>query len=113
MDFKASKGGDKRVLFDVQKDGAKLVPKFVPGEDEQEANESRRQWSRLTAAINAKDMDAATEAKSAVEERERELRRQREESGEVFTPRFFALKNGRWEPKIEFVPFVDYDGAWI
>lgn len=103
MDFKSSKSSEKRVLFDVAKDGAKLAPKFVPPEDVQEPNESRRLWTRLTQAINAKDMDAATEAKSAVEERERELRRKREESGEVFTPRFFALSNGRWEPKIGFV----------
>lgn len=34
--------GEKRVLFDVSKDGAKIAPKFVPPEDEQEANESRR-----------------------------------------------------------------------
>jgi hypothetical protein len=89
------------VLFDVDKDGAKVAPKSVPPEDQQEPNESRRLWSRLTQAIGAKDMDAATEAKTAVEERERELRKKREESGETFTPRFFEQRAGRWEPKIK------------
>jgi len=45
-------------------------------------------------------MDAATEAKSAVEDAQREVRRKMEESGEKHTPRFFELRSGRWEPKI-------------
>ncbi|KAI0809019.1 Oxysterol-binding protein [Irpex lacteus] len=99
MEYKPTKG-DKRVLFDVVKDGSKIAPKFVPPEDEQEPNESRRLWSKLTQAIQLKDMDAATEAKTAVEESQRELRRQREESGEEYIPRFFSQnKDGRWIPK--------------
>jgi hypothetical protein len=34
--------GNKRVLFDAAKDGHNVAPKFVPEEDEQEPNESRR-----------------------------------------------------------------------
>ncbi|TCD62818.1 hypothetical protein EIP91_006384 [Steccherinum ochraceum] len=98
MEYKTSKG-EKRTLFDVTKDGSKVAPKFVPPEDQQEPNESRRLWSKLTAAIVAKDMEAATEAKTAVEESQREMRRQREESGKQHVPRFFALKDGRWLPK--------------
>lgn len=30
------------MLFDVAKDGQKIAPKFVPPEEEQEPNESRR-----------------------------------------------------------------------
>ncbi|KAH8101584.1 Oxysterol-binding protein [Cristinia sonorae] len=99
MEYKTSKG-ERRVLFDVAKDGSKIAPKFVPPEDEQEPNESRRLWSKLTAAIVAKDMEAATTAKTAVEESQRELRRQREESGQQHVPRFFSQnKEGRWLPK--------------
>lgn len=99
MEYKPVKG-EKRVLFDVQKDGQKIAPKWVAPEEEQEPNESRRLWSKLTAAILAKDMDRATEAKTAVEESQRELRRQREESAEPYIPRFFAQnKDGRWIPK--------------
>lgn len=116
----------------MAKDGAKVAPKFVPPEDEQEPNESRRYvfrvstpvihsplisylgvfalcchtrlWSKLTAAIVAKDMEAATEAKTAVEESQRELRREMEESGKVHVPRFFAQnKDGRWLPKFSYV----------
>lgn len=95
--------GEKRTLFDAQKDGQKIAPKWVAPEDEQEAHESRRLWTRLTRAIGDKDMDAATEAKTAVEESQREARRRMDERGEVHVPRFFHLKDGRWLPKVSYV----------
>ena len=65
---------------------------------------THRLWSKLTTAIVAKDMERATEAKTAVEERERELRRLREESGQQHVQRFFAQnKEGRWIPKFTCV----------
>ncbi|OSD05622.1 Oxysterol-binding protein [Trametes coccinea BRFM310] len=100
MEYKNSKG-EKRVLFDATKDGQNIAPKWVAPEEEQEPNESRRLWSKLTKAIIAKDMDAATEAKTAVEESQREQRRRMEERGEVHVPRFFQERNGRWEPKLQ------------
>ncbi|EPQ61211.1 Oxysterol-binding protein [Gloeophyllum trabeum ATCC 11539] len=109
MEYKSAKTGEKRVLFDVQKMGDKVAPKWVAPEEEQEPNESRRLWSALTKAINDKDMDTATSAKSAVEESQREERRKREESGEKHVPRFFELRNGRWEPK--FTPPDNPDEA--
>ncbi|PIL29953.1 hypothetical protein GSI_07864 [Ganoderma sinense ZZ0214-1] len=99
MEFKSSKG-EKRVLFDAVKDGQNIAPKWVAPEDEQEPNESRRMWTRLTRAIVAKDMDAATEAKTAVEDAQRETRRNLEERGDTHVPRFFRLKDGRWMPKL-------------
>ena len=123
--------GEKRVLFDAHKDGQKIAPKWVAPEDEQEPNESRRcahspsppfppsrrawswsrkltilncrLWTRLTRAIVAKEMDAATEAKTAVEDAQRETRRNLEERGDTHVPRFFHLKDGRWVPKLACV----------
>lgn len=94
----------KRVLFDVGKDGAKLASKSVAPEDKQEPNESRRLWKSLTEAITNKDMDGATTSKTAVEEAQRENRRKLEEKGEKHTPRFFEEKDGGWVPKLECVP---------
>ena len=96
--------GQKRVLFDVGKDGAKLASKSVVPEDQQESNESRRLWKSLTEAITNKDMDGATTSKTAVEEAQRENRRRLEEKGEKHVPRFFEEKNGSWVPKLEYVP---------
>ncbi|TFL06277.1 hypothetical protein BDV98DRAFT_559147 [Pterulicium gracile] len=100
MDFKSAKTGNKRVLFDAVKDGQNICPKSVPALEEQEPNESRRLWQRLTKAIEEKDMDAATDAKSAVEDAQREERRKLEETGGTHVPRFFHLQDGRWLPKI-------------
>lgn len=48
-------------------------------------------------------MEWATEAKSKVEEAQREDRKRREEKGEQHVPRFFELKDGRWVPKLKYV----------
>lgn len=100
MEFKGAKNGSKRVLFDASKDGQNIAPKYVAPEEEQEPYESRRLWKKLTQAIEARDMEAATEAKSAVEDAQRELRRRREERGELFSPKYFDLHDGRWQPKL-------------
>lgn len=98
-----------------------MVPKVVQPESEQEPNESRRSiqyllvilrdltdvginrlWSKLTEAIKDKDMEAATHAKTIVEDAQRESVRQREEHGIKYESRFFRVdKYGRWLPKIE------------
>ncbi|KAG8220235.1 hypothetical protein J3R82DRAFT_1274 [Butyriboletus roseoflavus] len=100
MEFKSNTAGTKRVLFDVVKDGQNIAPKYVTPEDEQEPYESRRLWFNLTQAIEARDMEAATRAKTAVEDAQRDLRRRRDESGEIFVPRYFELRDGRWHPKL-------------
>ncbi len=54
-----------------------------------EACDSRRVWARLTAALHARDWEAARAEKTEVEEAQRALRRSREQAGVVWTPRFF------------------------
>lgn len=56
----------------------------------------------MTDAIGAADMHGATAAKTAVEDRQRELAKQREASGQKAPPsRFFQLVDGdKWMPKI-------------
>jgi len=52
-------------------------------------------------------MEKAQESKSAVEESQRELRRQRDERGEKHVPRFFVQNaDGRWVPKIVYVHLI-------
>lgn len=101
MEFKP-KSGEKRLLFDADSEaGKKVAEKLVPHEDQQEANESRRQWIKLTNAILAKNMEEATKAKQEVEEAQRDDRRVRDEKGEEFVPRFFENVDGRWLPKFQ------------
>ena len=103
MEFKPttkSQKPPKRVLFDADSEsGKQIAEKLVPPEAEQEPNESRRQWEKLTKAILEKNMTEAGDAKREVEEAQREDRRVMDEKGEVFVPRFFELREGRWEPK--------------
>ncbi|PFH50732.1 hypothetical protein AMATHDRAFT_60551 [Amanita thiersii Skay4041] len=100
MELRMTKTNKKRVMFDVDKDGSNVAPKWVPAEEEQEPNESRRLWSALTQAIGQKDMEAATTAKCAVEDAQRERRKKMEESGQRHIPRFFELRDNRWVPKL-------------
>ncbi|GJN92580.1 hypothetical protein Rhopal_005610-T1 [Rhodotorula paludigena] len=93
---KGAKG--KEVLFDAH--SADVVQKAVSPEDQQAPNESRRLWSKVTAAIKTKDMDAATDAKTAIEDAQRAAAKEREAKGESWAPRFFkpSGKGGEWRP---------------
>jgi len=77
-----------------------VAEKSVRPVDDQEPNESRRLWQSVTAAIDSKNMEAATEAKSAIEDAQREARRKREESNQQHVPRFFQLVDDRWMPNL-------------
>lgn len=101
MEIKNIKTGQKRILFDVAKDGQSPCPKWVPPESQQEPNESRRLWYDLTQAITTKDMNKATDAKMAVEEAQREQRRKMEDLGARHIQTFFEQRSGRWMPKID------------
>jgi len=102
MNYKDSKG-ETSVLFDANSDeGKQIAPKFVPPEEEQEPNESRRLWKDLTAAIKKGDMGAATDAKTEVEEAQRRDNDERERAKKKFAPRFFEQDaSGRWLPKFQ------------
>lgn len=102
MEYKDLKTGDSRVFFDAHK--AQSVQKQVPPLQEQEPNESQRLWAKVTEGIKAKNMDLATEAKTAIEENQRELARQREAQGVTWAPRFFTLHNDRYIPKFDVLP---------
>jgi hypothetical protein len=47
-------------------------------------------------------MEAATDAKTAVEDAQRDMRRKRDESGEKHVPRFFEQRDARWVPKLMY-----------
>ncbi|WVW85678.1 hypothetical protein I302_107716 [Kwoniella bestiolae CBS 10118] len=100
MDYSDKKTKEKKTVFDPTK--ARVVPKNVLPESEQEEYESRRLWTKLTDAIRSADMHGATAAKTAVEDRQRELAKKREASGEVPESRFFKHVSGdRWMPKLD------------
>ncbi|ORY35465.1 hypothetical protein BCR39DRAFT_509863 [Naematelia encephala] len=100
MEFVEKKSGTRDILFDPAR--ASVVPKSVLPESEQEENESRRLWTKLTDAIKSADMHGATAAKSAVEDRQRELAKKREATGDFPETRFFKHVAGdRWNAKLD------------
>ncbi|KAH7039369.1 hypothetical protein BKA57DRAFT_473533 [Linnemannia elongata] len=81
------KGTKKEVLFDAK--AAKINPKIIAPEDQQEPNESRRLWSKLTAALKVNNQDLATTEKSKVEDAQRADTKERYERGLPHVPRYF------------------------
>lgn len=97
MELKRTKGKTE-TIFDASK--ATVTQKIVQPEQDQDWNESRRLWSKVTRAIKRKDLDAATLAKTAIEDFQRDRARQREEKEEKWEPVFFELKDDdEWVPK--------------
>ncbi|KAL8293143.1 hypothetical protein RQP46_000837 [Phenoliferia psychrophenolica] len=97
MEITRKNGKGKEILFDAEA-SPEITQKVVAPEEDQSPNESRRLWSKVTAAIKAKDLDAATDAKTEIEDAQRDSTKEREESGEAFVPRFFVLKDGEYRP---------------
>ncbi|KAG2188419.1 hypothetical protein INT44_001172 [Umbelopsis vinacea] len=64
---------------------------IVEPEERQELNESRRCWSLVTQALNAGDMDTATQEKYNIEERQRQEGDLREQSKKAWSPKYFDL----------------------
>eukprot|EP00761_Pharyngomonas_kirbyi_P012103 gb/GECH01012130.1/.p1 GENE.gb/GECH01012130.1/~~gb/GECH01012130.1/.p1 ORF type:complete len:390 (+),score=81.33 gb/GECH01012130.1/:1-1170(+) len=66
-----------------------LLKKKVVPEEMQEDRESRKLWTHVTDSLNEDDIDQATNHKAEIEERQRAERRELEQSGEKWTPRYF------------------------
>ncbi|KAL1962793.1 hypothetical protein VTN77DRAFT_9162 [Rasamsonia byssochlamydoides] len=64
--------------------------KIVPPDELQLPNESRKLWSKVTAAILEKQYSQATKLKQDIEERQREKAAERKAKNEEWKPRFFT-----------------------
>ncbi|KAI9472467.1 MAG: hypothetical protein EXX96DRAFT_584239 [Benjaminiella poitrasii] len=92
LSLRGSSSTDKKekkpdLLVDVR--NYTKYPLQVP--EQQEEKESRRLWSKLTEGIKERNMDKATDEKTKVEDRERALRKEREENNVVWKHRFFDV----------------------
>ncbi|KAL8713952.1 MAG: hypothetical protein Q9220_002098 [cf. Caloplaca sp. 1 TL-2023] len=76
------------------------IPKIIPPENQQLANESRRFWHGVTDAIINKQYGQATKVKQELEERQREKATERKGQDSAWQPRFFTealMPNGKPE----------------
>jgi oxysterol-binding protein-related protein 8 len=87
MWIKDARTGEKELLFNAET--AKPTFCLVRPLDEQEERESRRLWHRVTQAIIRRDQTTATDAKTAIEDRQREETRARDADGVTWHPRYF------------------------
>lgn len=71
-----------------------VASKTLPPGASQAANESLTLWGGVTTAIHEKQYARATAVKVELEEQQREKARQREKTGEVWNPVFFAQPTG-------------------
>lgn len=102
MYYKNTVTGETYTMFDAK--SAKSVEKSVLPIEQQEPNESRRLWSKVTEGIKLKNMDMATKEKTAIEDAQRESARIRQEKHETWHPRFFVLHNDKYIPKFDALP---------
>lgn len=64
-------------------------------------SESTVVWGELSQAILSINWDKAKQAKTVVEERERELARERKSKSEIWVPKHFTIsysKESGWDP---------------
>merc|ERR1711872_1145683 len=66
-----------------------VVPKHVKKVAEQEKYESRRLWREVTHGLKTNNIEAATEAKCGLEQKQREEAKSRKETGEIWENRIF------------------------
>ncbi|CAG8673523.1 11979_t:CDS:2 [Funneliformis mosseae] len=97
MYIKDLRTGLKEVLFNVHE--SKIYPKIVSPEEEQEENESRRLWSKVTNALIGRNLDLATEEKTLIEDNQRNEAKLREAEGIDWRPRYFLSDNDEFKFK--------------
>jgi len=75
------------------------VSKEVKRVSEQEKYESRRLWREVTHGLKFENIDAATNAKQNLEQKQREEAKQRKETGEIWENRLFLSIGEHWHFK--------------
>ena len=66
-----------------------ILHKLANSECHQEEYDSRSLWHNVTKAILRKDLDCASDEKSAIEENQRRLSKERQDRGNLWEHRFF------------------------
>ncbi|TKY72756.1 Oxysterol-binding protein-related protein 4B [Spatholobus suberectus] len=107
--LKETSSAEVRVMYDAKEVISGLQAPTVKDAESVWPTESALIWSELSQSILSKDWEKAREAKKAVEERQRELLRERESKGETWVPKHFILsqsKEGDWNslPIQKWVP---------
>lgn len=58
----------------------------------------------MTEGIKEKNLDKATDSKTAIEDAQRQRVKEREEKGETWAPKYFVQKGEKFYPKVDALP---------
>lgn len=86
--------GDEQVFVDTT--NLPVIKKHVRSISSQETFESRNVWKEVTRALKLRDVHNATEAKSFIEQRQRDLLKDRQEKGIKWKTRYFEPDGDSW-----------------
>ncbi|XP_052474085.1 oxysterol-binding protein-related protein 10-like isoform X2 [Carassius gibelio] len=92
LEFTYSSGETK--VIDTSK--LPVIKKKIRPLEKQGQYESRRLWQHVTAALKAGDIDAATEHKHQLEEKQRREGKQRTASSTTWKPKYFIKEGDGW-----------------
>ncbi|XP_027338349.1 oxysterol-binding protein-related protein 4C-like [Abrus precatorius] len=98
--LKDTNNGKVRVIYDANEAISGLQAPILKDVEGVWPTESAHVWGELSQAILNKDWEKAREEKHTVEERLRELERERESKGETWTPKHFVASYSKevgWE----------------
>lgn len=87
MTIKDLKTKKTETFFDATQSKATLIS--MKSVDSMAERESRKLWRETTDAIKARDQTTATNAKSVIEDGQRDEAKTRQDNGEVWQPKFF------------------------
>ncbi|XP_065915827.1 oxysterol-binding protein-related protein 9-like [Dysidea avara] len=91
-----TKNPDKTQELFADTSQLQLTKKKLKKLDVQESNESRRVWCNVTKELKASNERGASDAKHAVEERQRAIAKDRKEKGEEWLSQIFHLEGDQW-----------------
>jgi len=83
------------------------VSKTVTPTKDQQPNESRKVWYKVSVALDKRDFDAANKYKNEIEQRERDIREERKKRKEVWTPKLFQKKDEKDELSYMYIGYQE------
>lgn len=95
MYSKTAPNSNKKQVF-VDTTCLPVIPKHVRSISSQETFESRNVWKEVTRALKLRDVVSATAAKSFIEQRQRDLLKDRMEKGVKWRTRYFEAVDDGW-----------------
>ncbi|XP_022756558.1 oxysterol-binding protein-related protein 4C isoform X2 [Durio zibethinus] len=107
--MKHNDSGKQTVIYNAEEVLSGLKAPIVNDPQGVQSTESAAVWRELSMAIMSQDWEKAKQAKNAVEEKQRELLRERESKGATWVPQHFSVsysKDGGWDcsPTQQWVP---------